>query len=71
MRAKIQRLRAEIASDRVAAELRIAELEQLSLDAPRAGDLAQAAVALHHAYGAVEAALARLARTLGEGLPAS
>lgn len=69
MKAKIQRLRAEVASDRAAAELRIAELEQLSLDTPQAGDLAQAAVALHHAYGAVEAALARLARTLGEGLP--
>ncbi len=70
MNARIQRLRAEVASDRAAFEQRIAELEPATLltDAT-AGELAQAAVALHHAYSAVEAALSRIARTLGEGLP--
>jgi hypothetical protein len=34
-----------------------------------AATLAQAAVALHHAYGAVESALERVARTLEGGVP--
>jgi hypothetical protein len=68
--ARIQRLRAEVASDRAAFEQRIAELESLGpLEHAARGELAQAAVALHHAYSAVEAALARLARVLGEGPP--
>jgi hypothetical protein len=70
VKARIQRLRAEIASDRVAFEQRLDELAPLILtaDAP-AGDLARAAVALHHAYSAVEGALSRIARVLGEGIP--
>jgi hypothetical protein len=31
--------------------------------------LAEAAVALHHAYGAIEAALTRIARAIDDGLP--
>jgi hypothetical protein len=67
---ELQRLRAEIESDRGAFEARVAELEALDLDANDAGSIARAAVALHHAYGAVEAALSRLARTLEGSVPA-
>jgi hypothetical protein len=68
--ARIQRLRAEVTSDREAFEQRIAEIEPLRLaEQATSGELAQAAVALHHAYSAVEAALARVARALGEGPP--
>jgi hypothetical protein len=70
MKARLQRLRAEVTSDREAFEKLVEELEALPLDdEPGPGDLARAAVALHHGYGAIEAALARLARTLGEGVP--
>lgn len=71
MRAKIQRLRAEIRSDGRAFEEQVEELEGIDLGSPdaTAGDIARAAVALHHGYGAVEAALSRLARVLGEGVP--
>jgi hypothetical protein len=31
--------------------------------------LAEAAVALHHAYGAIESALSRIARAIDDGLP--
>ncbi|WP_373047507.1 hypothetical protein [Vulgatibacter sp.] len=68
--ARLQRLRAEVASDRKAALERIDELAGLDIRPDgEAGELARAAVALHHAYGAVEALLARVARTLGEGEP--
>lgn len=64
------RLRAEVASDREAFEKRVAELETLDLTAaPGPGDLAHAAVSLHHAYGAVEAILERVARAIGEDQP--
>jgi hypothetical protein len=68
--AAVQRLRAEIASDRRAYLARAEELRALEL---RAGTsppvLAQAAVALHHAYCAVEAILDRVARMLEGSLP--
>ncbi len=70
MSARIQRLRAEIASDLSSFRSRIDELAQLP---PLAGadraSLAEAAVALHHAYGAIESALARIARAVDDGLP--
>ena len=74
MKARIQRLRAEIQSDWRAFEEQLEELASVQIGftdarAARQGELARAAVALHHGYGAVEAALARLARVLGEGLP--
>ena len=63
MNGRIQRLRAEIASDRDALAGRIRELSAIDLARPDAseGDLARAALALHHAYGAVESALTRIA----------
>jgi hypothetical protein len=74
VKARIQRLRAEIQSDWRAFEEQLEELASLqfgSLDgqAARQGELARSAVALHHGYGAVEGALSRLARVLGEGVP--
>jgi hypothetical protein len=50
-----------------------ARVEEIAALTPLAGSsrstLAQAAVALHHAYGAVEAALTRVARAREEGVP--
>lgn len=70
MSPRIQRLRAEIASDLRTYSTLIDELAGLP---PLAGGarstLAQAAVALHHAYGAVESALARIARLLEDSPP--
>jgi hypothetical protein len=66
---RLLRLRAEIASDLAAFDARISELRSIDLDAPTPATMAQAAVALHHAYGAVESALTRVARTLDGGLP--
>lgn len=65
MSPRIQRLRAEIASDLGAYTSLIDELAGLPpLTASPRATLAQAAVALHHAYGAVESALARISRVL-------
>jgi len=69
MKGSVQRLRAEIRSDRNAWTQRIDELAQLDLSQPEAGALARAAVALHHGYGAVESALERVARALEGSLP--
>lgn len=71
MKARIQRLRAEVKSDRRAFEARVRELRDLDLDAARSSeaDLAQAALALHHGYSAVEALLDRLSRTIEGSLP--
>ncbi len=69
MSAAVQRLRAEVAADRKAFEERVNELAALDLAAATASSLAQAAVALHHAFGAVEAALSRVARLLEGSLP--
>lgn len=66
MNGTIQVLRLEIASDRQAFEERAEELAGLALT-PQTDDpnlLARAAVALHHAYGAIEAALTRIAKVL-------
>ncbi len=64
MKGRLQLLRQEIRSDAAAFAMRAEELAALPLDAATADAnvLARAAVALHHAYGAVEAALARLAK---------
>ncbi|MBI3202439.1 MAG: hypothetical protein HYZ29_12935 [Myxococcales bacterium] len=66
---EIQRLRAELASDQRAFEARVAELGTLDASRATAAETAQLAVLLHHAYGAIEAALARIARVLERGLP--
>lgn len=71
MNGRLQRLRAEIANDRDALAGRIRELSTIDLarhDASE-GDLARAALALHHAYGAVESALTRIARTVEGSVP--
>ena len=69
MSAALRRLRAEVASDLALFEARIAELATLPQLASGGGAPAQAAVALHHAYGAVEAALVRVARVLEGSAP--
>lgn len=69
LKAVVQRLRAEIQSDRAAWLSRVEELRGLELSDGNAGALAQAAVALHHGYGAIESALERVARTLEGTLP--
>jgi hypothetical protein len=64
-------LRAEVTSDRRAFERLIDELRLLDLGAAASsGDRARAAVALHHAYGAVESLLARVCRQFEGALPA-
>lgn len=72
MNPRIQRLRAEIASDLASYQALVDELAGLPpLDsaALQRPVLAQAAVALHHAYGAVESALVRIARQVEDGPP--
>lgn len=65
MSPRLQRLRAEIASDLEAFRARVNELSALPpLASAGRPQLAEAAVALHHAYGAVEAALTRIARAV-------
>jgi hypothetical protein len=65
----IQRLRAEIGSDRKAFEVRLGELDAIDLANPSPEALSHAAVTLHHAYGAIEAALSRAARVLEGSVP--
>jgi len=67
--AAVQRLRAEVAADRKAFEDRVTELAALDVGTATASSLAQTAVALHHAFGAVEAALSRVARLLEGSVP--
>ena len=70
MSPRVQRLRAELASDLQVFASRVeilTSLPQLS-DAGRP-TLAEAAVALHHAYGAIESALSRIARDIDDGPP--
>lgn len=66
MKAGLQRLRAELASDRRAAERRFDELAELDSSALawNPGACARVAVAVHHLYGALEALFARLADAL-------
>jgi len=71
MKARVQRLRAEVKSDRAAFEARVAELGGVDLSAAASSeaDLARAALALHHAYSAVESLLVRVSRTIEGSLP--
>ena len=72
MNARLLRLRAEIGSDRAALVSRLDELESITLAPSQAdpGDVARAAVALHHAYSAFETMMLRLAREFdGEPQP--
>jgi hypothetical protein len=70
MSPKLQRLRAELASDLRAFKARVGEMALLPpLTNADRGALAEAAIALHHAYGAVESALSRIARSVDAGLP--
>jgi hypothetical protein len=69
LKAILQRLRAEIQSDRAAWLVRVDELRALDMSQGDAGALAQAAVALHHGYGAVESAFERVARTMEGSIP--
>ena len=64
MNARLQRLRAELRFDREAFDKRLAELETIPLATAQASpaSCAQAAVALHHAYGAIESILERISR---------
>ncbi|MEE8408495.1 MAG: hypothetical protein V3T05_02720 [Myxococcota bacterium] len=63
MKGTTQRLRAELDADRNAFEVRVDELSGIDLDGPISeAVLARAAVALHHAYSAVEAIMLRAAR---------
>jgi hypothetical protein len=66
--AALQRLRAELRFDREAFETRLRELESVD---PASSDAsaAQAAVALHHAYCAIESILMRVARQIEGSLP--
>ncbi len=71
MNAALQRLRAEVRFDRAALESRLAELQGIKLDATTgAAQCAQAAVALHHAYCAIESIMQRTARAIDGDLPA-
>jgi hypothetical protein len=70
VRAALERLRAEIRSDRGAVSRWLDELATLDLDADtRQNSLAQAAWSLHHAYSGIEAILERTMRTLEGSLP--
>ncbi len=70
MNARVQRLRAEIAFDRAVLERRVHELASLKLrDDADAAVCAQAAVALHHAYGSMESILLRVARHVDGDVP--
>jgi len=70
MSPRMQRLRAEIASDLQVFAGRIEVLASLpKLAGAGRSTLAEAAVALHHAYGAIESALSRIARAIDDGLP--
>lgn len=64
MRPAVQRARAEVTSDFETFAARVDELAALPRLSADPAPLAQAAVALHHAYGAVESALIRVARLL-------
>ena len=70
MNAALQRLRAEIKSDYASFTARANELRGINLAAATPATAAQAAVALHHGYGAVESSLVRLSRYVEGALPA-
>ena len=65
MKAQLQRLRAEIRSDREAIGRHFDEIAATDeLDEASRGELARLAVALHHAYTGVETIMVRVARAL-------
>lgn len=71
MRARLQRLRAELRSDRAALDRRLDELADVdpgALTSDR-GARALVAVAAHHAYSAAESIFVRLAAAFEEGQP--
>lgn len=70
MRTAVERLRAEVRSDRDAVSRWLDELAAIGLgsEADR-GNLARAAWALHHAYSGIEAILERTMRTIEGSLP--
>jgi hypothetical protein len=67
----LQRLRAEIRFDRDAFAQRVTELASIDVlsGSDRAPQRAQAAVALHHAYGSLESIMVRVARHLEGDVP--
>jgi hypothetical protein len=67
--APLQRLRAELRFDRDAFANRMDELRGLRLSARNKAQNAQAAVALHHGYGSIEATMERIARQIDGDLP--
>jgi len=67
--AALQRLRAEIKSDHASFAARVEEIKGLNLAAPTAAVAAQAAVALHHGYGAIESLLVRVSRYIEGAVP--
>lgn len=70
MNPKILRLLAELQADRKTFVTRMDELSRLALQGdPSLATCAQAAVALHHGYGAVESALSRVARFIDGSVP--
>lgn len=69
MNGALQRLRAEISSDWEAFAQRADELAGIDLDNVEAAGFSQAALALHHAYSAVESILERVARQVEGSVP--
>jgi hypothetical protein len=70
MNGAIARLRAEVRSDLEAFSARSEELARLGAAAASTpAELAQIAVALHHGYGAIEAALVRVMRAIEGSVP--
>lgn len=70
MKAALQRLRAEIRFDRETFQKRLDELETIPLGTEASpASCAQAAVVLHHAYGAIEGILGRIAPGVDGDLP--
>ena len=71
MNSRIQRLRAEIMSDRRAVTEQLDVLQGLDLAtaSPSSGDIARAAIALHHVYSGIETVLLRVAREVDGGEP--
>lgn len=71
MNARIERLRAEVAHDRQVLAVHLDELERVPLAGPpfEPGEVARVAIAVDHAYSAVEAILARVARTIEGDVP--
>ncbi len=69
MNPRIQRLRAEIQSDRAALDGHLDVVASLALEDAGPAVLARAAWSLHHAYTAVESILERVARTVEGSVP--